>query len=186
MIEAPELRSARLQCRLAEPRDAQVMHAYRIANCRHLAPWEPLRAAEYYTLDHCLRTVADGRCVARQGSGYPFLVLDADSGQMLATFTLAQVMCGPFQGCLLGYGVAAGQQGRGIMREALEPALDWALGQGKNQLGLHRVMANYLPRNERSGRLLASLGFEREGLARSYLQIAGAWEDHVLTAKIAL
>jgi ribosomal-protein-alanine N-acetyltransferase len=67
------------------------------------------------------------------------------------------------------------------MDEALAAGLDWAFG----ELGLHRVMANYLPRNERSGRLLARLGFEREGYAREYLKIAGRWEDHVLTAKIS-
>lgn len=66
------------------------------------------------------------------------------------------------------------------MREALEAGLAWAFG----ELGLHRVMANYLPRNERSARLLERLGFEREGYVRRYLQIAGQWEDHVLTAKI--
>jgi ribosomal-protein-alanine N-acetyltransferase len=100
---------------------------------------------------------------------------------MLGSFTFSNVVRGPFQACLLGYGLAADQQGKGLMREALVPALEWAFG----PLGLHRVMANYLPRNERSGRLLAALGFEREGLARRYLQIAGTWEDHVLTAKIA-
>ena len=67
------------------------------------------------------------------------------------------------------------------MREALQAGLAWAFG----ELALHRVMANYLPRNVRSERLLSVLGFEREGLARRYLQIAGVWEDHVLTAKIA-
>jgi ribosomal-protein-alanine N-acetyltransferase len=45
-------------------------------------------------------------------------------------------------------------------------------------------MANYMPRNERSAKLLASLGFEREGYAKRYLQIAGQWEDHVLTALV--
>ena len=43
-------------------------------------------------------------------------------------------------------------------------------------------MANYIPENERSGRLLARLGFTREGLAKDYLFIDGAWRDHVLTA----
>jgi ribosomal-protein-alanine N-acetyltransferase len=66
------------------------------------------------------------------------------------------------------------------MAEVLEAGLTLAFG----QLDLHRVMANYLPRNERSARLLARLGFEREGYARAYLRIAGQWEDHVLTAKI--
>lgn len=67
------------------------------------------------------------------------------------------------------------------MREVLEVGIAWAF----DELGLHRLMANYMPRNERSARLLASLGFEREGYAKRYLQIAGAWEDHVLAALIA-
>jgi ribosomal-protein-alanine N-acetyltransferase len=45
-------------------------------------------------------------------------------------------------------------------------------------------MANYMPRNDRSGRLLGRLGFEKEGYAKRYLKIEGLWEDHVLTAKI--
>ena len=39
-------------------------------------------------------------------------------------------------------------------------------------------------RNERSGRLLERLGFEKEGYAKRYLKIDGLWEDHVLTAKV--
>jgi ribosomal-protein-alanine N-acetyltransferase len=43
-------------------------------------------------------------------------------------------------------------------------------------------MANYRPQNERSARLLERLGFTREGLAKDYLFIDGAWRDHVLTS----
>jgi ribosomal-protein-alanine N-acetyltransferase len=39
------------------------------------------------------------------------------------------------------------------------------------------------PENTRSLILLERLGFEREGLAREYLFIDGAWRDHVMTAK---
>lgn len=51
-------------------------------------------------------------------------------------------------------------------------------------LDLHRVMANYVPENVRSARVLEKLGFEQEELARSYLKIGGQWCDHVLTSKI--
>jgi ribosomal-protein-alanine N-acetyltransferase len=43
-------------------------------------------------------------------------------------------------------------------------------------------MANYVPTNERSGRLLRRLGFVVEGYARDYLFIGGRFQDHVLTA----
>ena len=52
------------------------------------------------------------------------------------------------------------------------------------ELNLHRIMANYVPENSRSARVLEKLGFEKEGLAKSYLKIAGRWRDHVLTSKL--
>ena len=177
----PVLRTAHLVCRVAEPADAPALLRYRVENRAHLAPWEPLRGEDYFQLAGCLQGIDDGLQAATHDRGFPFIVLDAGGGGILASFTFSNIVRGPFQASLLGYGVAAAHQGRGVMREALQAGLDWAFA----DLGLHRVMANYLPRNTRSGRLLASLGFEREGLARRYLQIAGVWEDHVLTAKIA-
>lgn len=181
MTPPPALRTAHLSCRLPGPSDAAALLRYRTDNREHLAPWEPLRDECYYTLDHCRQSIGDGLLAATQDRGYPFLVFAAEGDDVLATFTFSNLVRGPFQACLLGYGLAAAQQGRGVMREALQAGLDWAFG----ELGLHRVMANYMPCNERSGRLLLALGFEREGLARRYLQIAGRWEDHVLTAKVA-
>ena len=51
-----------------------------------------------------------------------------------------------------------------------------------DELGLNRVMANYMPSNLRSEALLNRLGFVREGVAKKYLKINGVWEDHVLTS----
>lgn len=166
--------------RVADPSDAQRLLRYRVQNREHLAPWEPLRDTGYYTLDHCMQTLADAREAVRLDRSYPFFVLDMTGAEIIASFTLANVVRGAFQACHLGYGMAAHRQGQGLMQEALEVALSWAF----HELDLHRVMANYMPRNERSGRLLERLGFEREGYAKRYLQIAGVWEDHVLTSRI--
>jgi ribosomal-protein-alanine N-acetyltransferase len=179
-IVMPYLRTPRTHIRLADEADAPKLLRYRVENREHLAPWEPLRDAEYYTLLHCMHSIADGREHVRLDRGYPLIVFDIDEQVILATFTFANIVRGAFQACHLGYGIAAHAQGQGLMREVLEPGIAWAFG----ELGLHRVMANYLPRNERSAKLLAQLGFEREGYARRYLQIAGVWEDHVLTARI--
>jgi ribosomal-protein-alanine N-acetyltransferase len=53
-----------------------------------------------------------------------------------------------------------------------------------NQLQLHRVMATYMTANQRSAALLKRLGFEKEGYAKSYMNISGTWEDHILTALV--
>ncbi|MEO8778893.1 MAG: GNAT family N-acetyltransferase [Rhodanobacter sp.] len=176
----PRMQTARGVIRLPERADAPNLLRYRLENRERLAPWEPLRAADYYTLEQCRQVAVDAREVALLDRGYPLVLLDPDEQEIRGSVALSNVMRGPFQACLLGYGIGARWHGTGLMHEALEATLAWAF----DELDLHRVMANYLPHNERSARLLARLGFEREGYARAYLKIAGQWQDHVLAAKV--
>ena len=80
--------------------------------------------------------------------------------------------------CYLGYALAENAQGKGYMFEALQSANAYVF----STLNLHRIMANYMPRNQRSGNLLKRLGFTVEGFARDYVMINGQWEDHLLTS----
>jgi [ribosomal protein S5]-alanine N-acetyltransferase len=48
------------------------------------------------------------------------------------------------------------------------------------ELGLHRLQAGTLVDNIASQRVLEKNHFERIGLARRYLFIAGEWRDHFL------
>jgi ribosomal-protein-alanine N-acetyltransferase len=64
------------------------------------------------------------------------------------------------------------------MKEIVNHAISYSF----NDLRLHRIMANYMPVNDRSAGLLKNLGFQQEGLAKEYLLINGKWEDHVLTS----
>lgn len=85
---------------------------------------------------------------------------------------------GPFQACHLSYSVDGDHEGRGVMEEIVRFVLAF------DEMDLHRVMANHMVTNIRSEKLLARLGFEREGFARRYLKINGRWEDHVLNSLI--
>ncbi|WP_188795682.1 GNAT family N-acetyltransferase [Dyella nitratireducens] len=181
MVALPVLETPRARIRVADVTDASKMLRYRVQNRTHLSPWEPLRDTAHYTVEHCIQTIAQSRQNAQQDRGYPLMVFDRHEQAILGTFTFANIVRGAFQACHLGYGIAAPMQGQGLMREVLEVGIAWAFG----ELRLHRIMANYMPSNERSARLLASFGFEREGYAKRYLQIAGEWEDHVLTALVA-
>ena len=49
-------------------------------------------------------------------------------------------------------------------------------------VGLHRLEATVRPENAPSLRVLAKLGFREEGLFRRYLDVDGAWRDHLCFA----
>jgi ribosomal-protein-alanine N-acetyltransferase len=97
---------------------------------------------------------------------------------MLAGCNFTNIVRGPLQACYLGYSVDQAHQGQGLMREVVQAGIGYMFG----AQGLHRIMANHMPSNVRSEKLLRALGFEREGYARAYLHIAGRWEDMVLNA----
>jgi [ribosomal protein S5]-alanine N-acetyltransferase len=154
--------------------------AYFERNREHLAPWDPPRPDSFYSeafwRERLLRDHDD--FAADRALRLAVQWRDKPEGDVIGVCNFNQFVRGAFQATTLGYSLDAGAVGGGVMFEALEAALAYMF----NTLGFHRVMANYLPRNERSGRLLRRLGFVVEGYARDYLFIDGAWRDHVLTA----
>ena len=46
-------------------------------------------------------------------------------------------------------------------------------------LGLHRIEAAIVPRNDASRRVVEKLQMREEGVAQRFLQIQGVYEDHV-------
>jgi ribosomal-protein-alanine N-acetyltransferase len=64
---------------------------------------------------------------------------------------------------------------------AVAEAVERAFG----SLRLHRLQAGTLVDNIGSQRVLEKNGFERIGVAHNYLEIAGAWRDHILFQRIA-
>jgi len=77
--------------------------------------------------------------------------------------------------------VAQARNGRGIATTAVKLVVREAF----MVLGLHRVEAGTLVDNVASQRVLEKAGFERIGLARRYLHIAGAWRDHILFQRLS-
>lgn len=160
--------------------DAALLLDYRLRNRDHLAPSEPARSAEYYTLDGVARRIAQMQSEMAAGTALYLAAIDRASGQLVALCSFTNIVRGPFQACHLGFSVDHAMEGSGLMAEVAGAGINYAF----DQLDLHRIMAAHMPRNERSADLLARLGFEREGYARSYLHINGQWEDMVLMSLI--
>ena len=109
-----------------------------------------------------------------------FIFPRADEGRVIGNIGLSNFVRGVGQYCTLGYSIDGEYEGRGLMKEALRAAIDFAF----DELHFHRVEANYMPHNRRSGELLRGLGFTVEGYARDYLRINGRWEDHIRTGLV--
>ena len=111
---------------------------------------------------------------------FSFLIFDAGADTLLGGLTLGGIRRGVAQSGTLGYWMGAPHAGKGRMTRAVASAVRF----GFSTLRLHRVEAACLPENTASQTLLERNGFQREGLARAYLRINGAWRDHLLYALV--
>jgi ribosomal-protein-alanine N-acetyltransferase len=179
MLDEPHLLTPRLHLRIPGPEDARLLAAYVRENREHLAPWDPHHPEAYFTVGYWRDQLASMLNETRAGRLLPFVLLPRDDEAPLrGRCTFSNIVRGPFQACYLGYSLDRTAVGHGYMEEALREAIRYVF----EDVGLHRIMANYVPENERSAHLLDKLGFEREGYAHDYLRIEGQWRDHVLSA----
>jgi len=174
------IETARLNISRLSRKDAQDVQAYYLANAAHLDPWEPQRSADFHQLSTCRARIEASLLEVAAGRAVKLVLRAKASGALIGACNFNTIVRGPFQACTLGYSIAASAEGQGLMYEALSGAIAYMFEVEK----LHRIMANYVPENKRSGALLARLGFEIEGRAKNYLHIGGRWRDHILTAKI--
>ena len=174
----PSIDANRVRLTMLTPEDGARVARYQRDNREHFAPWEPPRPAEFFTDQWWCRRLADERAEFANDQSARFQVLDKATGDMIGACNFTAFARGGFQACRLGYSIAQSHEGQGYMSDALRAAIPFVF----DELRMHRIMANYVPENERSGRLLAALGFAVEGRASDYLFIGGRWRDHVLTA----
>jgi ribosomal-protein-alanine N-acetyltransferase len=188
--ELPELRTERLVVRLARPGMQGAMAQFLAENfAAHLERWSPPAKPAFFSEDFWRERLAVAVEEFHAGRAARFVLQPRADGSgaaprldapIVGTCNYTNIVRGPFLACHLGYQIAASHEGLGLMSEALRATNAFAF----ETLRLHRIMANYRPENERSGKLLERLGFAREGLAKDYLFIDGAWRDHILTSLV--
>ena len=116
----------------------------------------------------------------REGN-HGFALRRLDSGALVGSVALTNVVRGVFLSGYLGYYAFAGHEGQGLMGEGLRRVVRFAF----DELGLHRLEANIQPGNAASIALVRACGFAREGYSPRYLKIGGRWRDHERWARLA-
>lgn len=176
----PVLRNERVLMRTPEIGDFEAWMRLRMASRTFLTPWEPqwpsndlTRSAYRFRIKRYLRDIQDDEA-------YPFFIFSTDGRTLLGAISLSNVRRGVAQMATLGYWIGEPFARQGYMTNAVRLASAFAF----DHLQLHRVEAACLPHNAASVGLLRKCGFRQEGLARRYLRINGAWQDHLLFARL--
>lgn len=180
MNDIPHIETERLLLTIPTEESAARMLAFAEDNRVHLSRWSPPEPPGYFTEHFWSNYLATSQQDFKAGRSLRLVLSyrNEPDGRVVGECNFSNFMRGPFHACFLGYKIDYRDEGQGLMFEALTAAIAFSF----DVLRLHRVMANYIPTNERSGRLLRRLGFVVEGYARDYLLIDGEWRDHILTA----
>lgn len=164
------------------PTDFDAWREVRLRNESWLVPWEPRRSPGLPdpTRD---RHAFESRCTVREREratdhAHPFGLFVADGlggWQLAGEVNLNNVTRGALQSATVGYWIDQRHAGHAYVAEAVVVLVRYAF----EQLGLHRLEICIVPRNHNSRRVMEKLAFREEGVALRFLEIAGAWEDHV-------
>ena len=170
----------RMTLRLPQHGDFRAWTTLRDQSAPFLTPWEPV-----WTADHLSRKAFTSRIywanrATSQGTALPLLLIRRDDAALLGAITLDNIRRGPSQAGTLGYWMGQAHARQGYMREAILSLVHHAF----TVMDLSRIEAACLPENAASRGVLEKCGFKYEGVAQSYLQIAGRWRNHVLYANL--
>jgi len=154
--------------------------ALREASRDFLTPWEPTWPTDDLGRSAFRRRIRRYAEDLRSDQGYAFLIFRNSDDALVGGLTLANIRRGVAQAGSLGYWMGLAFARQGHMTAAVRAVIPFAFG----TLRLHRLEAACIPTNQGSIRLLERTGFAREGYAREYLCINGAWQDHLLYARM--
>lgn len=167
-----ELRPIRL-------RDGGQWRRLRTRDREYLERWEPSAPGSWQDRHSGLSWPAQWgglRALARRGACLPFAI--TVDGSFAGQLTIGNVIRAALRSAWIGYWVDSQHASGGVATAAVALGVDHAF----TAAGLHRLEATVRPDNAASLRVLAKLGFRKEGLFERYLIVDGGWRDHLCYA----
>lgn len=161
---------------LAEP-----LTDYYRRNRAFLKAFEPVRSEEFFTADYQRALLAEEVLGREAKTSFRFYIMPAAQPQtIIGSIALSNVVWGAFCSTFLGYKLDQDFVNRGCMSAAVGMIVKYAF----EELRLHRIEANVMPKNKASLRVLEKNYFVNEGISKHYLNINGVWEDHIHMVKL--
>jgi [ribosomal protein S5]-alanine N-acetyltransferase len=176
----PILRTARIILRPPVMDDFEPWSALRKSSRKFLEPWEPEWQEDEFSRTAFRYRLHVYNKLAQEDRGQALFIFNPQDQALLGAINMSNIRRGVSQSATIGYWIGQQFTRQGYMAETVQLVLGYAF----NEMNLHRVEAACLPHNHASIALLKKAGFTEEGFAKSYLKIAGRWEDHVLFARL--
>lgn len=154
---------------------------YYIRNKDFLKEFEPIKPEEYFTISYQKELLESQYQDWKIGKTYKFYISAMENPEIIIGFiSLSNIIRGAFCSCFLGYQLDNDYLNLGFMTESVNKIVDFAF----NNLFLHRIEGNVMPKNIPSIKVLEKCGFTNEGVSKSYLKINDLWEDHIHFVKL--
>lgn len=153
----------------------QVVDYYR-RNRDFLEAFEPVRSEEFFSLEYQRAVLKKEMAAYEAKTAFRFYIMSVEQpSKMIGIIGLNNVVWGAFCSAFLGYKLDKDFVNKGYMSAAVKMLTKYAF----EELGLHRIEANVMPKNKASIRVLEKNQFINEGISKYYLNINGVWEDHI-------
>lgn len=165
----------RLKLKLANSNLAEEANNYFIRNKSFLNNTEPVHEDNFFSLEYHKNELEKDEQAIKNLSNIKFFIFKKEENKIIGVIALNNIIMGIFKSCYLSYKLDKDEINKGYMTEAVKKVIDIAF----NELGLHRIEANIMPRNKSSLKVTEKLNFKNEGISEKYLKINGIWEDHI-------
>lgn len=153
----------------------QVADYYR-RNRGFLEEFEPKREEAFFSLEYQRELLKNEMRARKESTAFRFYIrLMEQPNQIIGAIGLSNVVWDAFRSAFLGYKLDQSFINNGYMSKAVEMLVQYAF----EELQLHRIEANVMPKNKASLKVLEKNAFINEGISKDYLQINGKWEDHI-------
>lgn len=145
-------------------------------NKEYFKEFEPERESEFYSMayqENLLNT--DLNYINNKNMLRLWISLKEKPQKLIGQITFYNIVPFAFFACHAGYKSDKDEACKGYITEAMYKGIDIMF----NEYRMHRIEAYVMPNNQASIKVLEKLGFEKEGIARKFLETNGVWEDHI-------
>ena len=171
-----KINTKRCYLRLPQLKDYETWVNLRRKSEGFLSVWEPELDRDFYSWGSFKARVKWARQKFNEKKVIHAFIFRQEDGILMGAITLSHLKRGAAQSGSIGYWIGEPYVRNGYMSEAVRAVIFQAF---KN-FELSRIEAATLPENQASRSLLENIGFKYEGVAQSYLQIAGRWRNHIM------